>query len=191
MKTRESGMPEETMWASFFDPPAILDQLELSSDTGNVVEFGSGYGTFTLPAARRVRGSVYAFDIESAMVDLVRDRAHQDGMNNIVCEVRDFVAQGTGLADATADYVMMFNILHAEQPEILLREAWRVLRPGGRMGIIHWKHDPLTPRGPSLSIRPRPEQCRAWAETVGFRLHVTEIIDLPPYHYGMVMKRSY
>lgn len=190
MKTRESGMPEEKMWDSFFDRSVILDRLGLGPEINTVVEFGCGYGTFSLPAAHLVRGSVYAFDIEPELVELVRERARQQAIGNIVCEVRDFMTQGIGLADAVADYVMMFNILHAEHPHILLKEARRVLRSNGRMGIIHWNYDPSTPRGPSMSIRPQPEQCRFWAENAGFRLLPPGIINLPPYHYGMVMECS-
>ena len=45
---------------------------------------------------------------------------------------------------------------------------------------IHWNYDPSTPRGPSMSIRPRPEDCRDWAEAAGFRLLAPGIINLPP-----------
>lgn len=189
MKTRESGMPGETLWDTFFDPLTVLTRLGLTPEASGVVEFGCGYGTFTLPAARLGRGPVYAFDIEPSLVDLVRDKARKAGLGNIVCAVRDFIAQGTGLAAGTADYAMLFNILHAEGPDVLLREAWRVLRQGGRLGIMHWNYDPSTPRGPSMSIRPRPEQCRAWAEAAGFRLLAPGAVDLPPYHYGLVLER--
>ena len=40
-----------------------------------------------------------------------------------------------------------------------------------------------------MSIRPRPEQCRDWAEQVGFQLLPPGLIDLPPYHYGFVFER--
>jgi len=159
-------------------------------DAGSVVEFGCGYGTFTLPAARLCRGIIHAFDIDPAMVERVRGKAVQEGLANILCQVRDFVSNGTGLPEGAANYAMLFNILHAECPEVLLREARRVLRPGGRLGIIHWNHDPSTPRGPSMSIRPRPEQLRAWAESEGFWDAIGGIIDLPPYHYGLCMVRG-
>jgi len=189
MKTRESGMPDEAMWETFFDPPTALTRLGLTLEAQGVVEFGCGYGTFTLPAARLVRGPVYAFDIEPGLVEMVRGKAREAGLANVVCEVRDFVEQGSGLADGAADYAMLFNILHAERPDALLREAWRVLWAGGRLGIMHWNYDPSTPRGPTLDIRPRPEQCRAWAEALGFRLLGPGIVSLPPYHYGMVLER--
>jgi hypothetical protein len=87
------------------------------------------------------------------------------------------------------DYAMLFNILHAERPDVLLREARRALKPGGLLAITHWNYDPSTPRGPSMDVRPRPEQCRDWAIQAGFRLLDPGIIDLPPYHYGMALQQ--
>ncbi len=60
----------------------------------------------------------------------------------------------------------------------------------GLVGIIHWNYDPETPRGPEMNIRPRPEQCRQWAEQAGFKITGDGIIDLPPYHYGMALKKN-
>ena len=54
MKTRESGMPEEEVWRQFFDAEAVLRALKLTEKCRDVVEFGCGYGTFTIPAARIV-----------------------------------------------------------------------------------------------------------------------------------------
>lgn len=186
MKTRESGMPSERQWNTFFDPPAVLARLGLTSRIRGVVEFGCGYGTFTIPAARIVRGVVYAFDIDAAMVRCVRMKAKAACLTNVRPGVRDLVERGTGLDDGAVGYAMMFNILHAEEPLLLLREAFRVIHRRGRLAIMHWNYDPTTPRGPSMDIRPRPGQCRAWAEQVGFRLSGPERIDLPPYHYGII-----
>jgi ubiquinone/menaquinone biosynthesis C-methylase UbiE len=68
MKTRESGMPEESLWQGVFAAEKILKRLGLTSSCQNVVDFGCGYGTFTIPAARIVSGVVYALDIEPEMV---------------------------------------------------------------------------------------------------------------------------
>jgi SAM-dependent methyltransferase len=189
MKTRDSGMPDEPHWESFFDPDAVLDRLGLSAGVGNVVEFGCGYGTFTIPAAYRTTGTVYAVDIEPEMVAAVARKASRLGHGNVLAIVRDFVEQGTGLPDEHADYAMLFNILHAENPGIMLREARRVLKPGGILGIMHWNYDPSTPRGPKMDIRPRPEQCESWAIAAGFNRTKSGIVDLPPYHYGMAMQK--
>jgi SAM-dependent methyltransferase len=190
MKTRESGMPEEETWRQFFDAEAVLRALKLTATCREVVEFGCGYGTFTIPAARIVCGTVHTLDIEPKMAALTRSKAEAEGLQNVRVHLRDFVTDGTGIPAASADYVMLFNILHAEQPERLLRESHRVLAPGGLLGIMHWNYDPATPRGPSMEIRPRPEQCCDWAVQVGFRLLQPGIIDLRPYHYGMALERE-
>lgn len=184
-------MPPDEMWQSFFDPKAVLAKLGLDTDCSEVLEFGCGYGTFTIPAAQLIRGKVYALDIEPEMLTITGAKAKVAGVANIELMQRDFAIDGSGLADRTVDYVMLFNILHAEERMTLLREAWRVLRPNGKLAIIHWNFDTSTPRGPSMSIRPKPSQCRSWAEEAGFTAITSTDIDLPPYHYGLVLKRSH
>jgi len=163
MKIRESGMPEQDYWDSFFETGSILDKLGVTSACGDLVEFGCGYGTFTVPAAQRISGTVRALDLEAEMLQATNALASVSGVDNIELLLRDFVADGSGLPDQSADYAMLFNILHVEEPVALLREAYRNLSAGGHLGIIHWNHDEQTPRGPPLSMRPRSEQCRAWA----------------------------
>lgn len=183
-------MPEEQIWSGFFGPPSILAKLGLTTACGDVVEFGCGYGTFTIPAARVIAGTLYAVDIDPEMIAATRTKVEAAGLDNVQVCLRDFAAEGTGLPDASIDYVMLFNILHAESPAALLDEAYRLLGPGGKVGIIHWNYDSRTPRGPSMTIRPRPEQCQAWAKQAGFRPMPSGIIDLPPYHYGMVLQKK-
>src|SRR5687767_12003005 len=110
MKTRESGMPAEDLWQGFFDPETILRKLSLTPDSQCVVDFGCGYGTFTIPAARIVRGSVHGIDLDPEMVALTKSKAR--GLANVQVTQRDFVETGCGLPDHSADYVMLFNLLH-------------------------------------------------------------------------------
>ena len=49
----------------------------------------------------------------------------------------------------------------------MLSAAAEIVRPGGRLFVIHWRHDAGTPRGPDLTIRPRPEQILGWATLTG------------------------
>ncbi|MGJ3243562.1 MAG: class I SAM-dependent methyltransferase [Opitutales bacterium] len=127
MKTRESGMPEEATWKGFFKPEGVLALLGLNAGTKRVVDFGSGYGTFSLPAAERIEGEVIGLDIEPGLIECCQHKAQKAGLDNVRFLCRDFVAEGSGLEDRSADYVMLFNILHAEQPAILLNEARRIL----------------------------------------------------------------
>jgi SAM-dependent methyltransferase len=91
------------------------------------------------------------------------------------------------VVDVSVDYVMLFNILHDERPERILNEAYRILRPKGSVGIIHWNYDSGTPRGPPMDIRPKPEQCYEWALKAGFTYLSSH--DLKPYHYGFVFAK--
>jgi ubiquinone/menaquinone biosynthesis C-methylase UbiE len=188
MKIRDSGMPDRKMWENFFEPMKILATLGLNNSVNNAAEFGCGYGTFTIPAAKIVKGKVYALDIEPDMVRLTSEEAKKQGLGNVKAIERDFIAKGSGLPDESMDYVMLFNILHLENPKALLKEAHRILKRDGKLGIIHWNYDSTTPRGPSLDIRPKPEQCIEWALRVGFSDPIQ--YDLKPYHYGIVLTKG-
>ncbi len=187
MKIRESGMPEQEVWKKFFDPLKILTALGLNSKTGNVAEFGCGYGTFTIPAAKIIKGKIYALDIEPDMIKITNEEAKKNELNNVQAILRDFMVEGAGLPNESVDYVMLFNILHLEKPTRLINEARRILKCGGKLGIIHWNYDPTTPRGPSMDIRPKPEDCIKWAESAGLSEAVR--YDLRPYHYGIVLSK--
>ena len=188
MKIRESGMPEREMWKKFFNPAKILKTLGLSSQTNDVAEFGCGYGTFTIPAAKIIKGKIYALDIESEMIRITNEEAKKNGLDNVQAILRDFIAEGSGLSDGSMDYVMLFNILHLEKPIVIINEAKRILKEGGKLGIIHWNYDPKTPRGPSMDIRPKPEDCIKWAQNAGF--NGTVRYDLKPHHYGIVLNKK-
>ncbi len=187
MKIRESDMPKEAEWNQFFDPVQVLHLLGLNPQVVNVADFGCGYGTFTIPAAKIIAGKIYAFDIEPEMVKEVKTKSETLKLGNVEVLLRDFISEGSGLWDASVEYVFLFNILHLEKPESLLSESYRILKHGGKVGIIHWNYDSTTPRGPPMAIRPRPEQCRRWAESVGFVFE--QKFDLKPYHYGLVLHK--
>lgn len=185
MKVRDSGMPDQDQWESYFDPPAMLSKLGLTQATCNVIEFGCGYGTFTIATAQVVGGTVFALEIEPSILYGAKTRSESLGLTNIEFIERDFIGNGTGFADGRADYAMLFNILHTEDPVGLLCEAWRNVKPAGKVGVIHWNFDVGTPRGPPMAIRPRPGDCERWAKAAG--LDCGPLIDLPPYHYGYIL----
>lgn len=61
MKIRESGMPSQEYWESFFDSKKLVDTLFSNSVIDeNITEFGSGYGTFTFPAALYTTKTLFA-----------------------------------------------------------------------------------------------------------------------------------
>ena len=188
-KIRESGMPPEEVWSNFFNVEEILNRMQIDSQLVDAVDFACGYGTFTIPAAQRIRGTMYAVDIDPNMTQAVESKARGLRLVNVRPMVRDLLREGSGLEDESVDYVMLFNILHSDRPLILLREAFRVLGRGGMVGIIHWIRDLRTPRGPPLDMRPTIEQCTEWCLKSGFAHGSERSTDLKPYHFGLTLRK--
>ncbi len=188
MKVRDSGMPEEEMWSGFFDPSFILKQLGVTSDLKTIADLGCGFGTFSIPAANIIKEKVHAFDIDEEMICQMQIKINELTIKNIELHLADFIAEGTGLPDNSVDYVMIFNILHHDNPEHILNETYRILKKDAKAGIIHWRSDISTPRGPSPEIRPKPQECINWAIETGFEVSKNPFI-LKPYHFGLIITR--
>ena len=124
------------------------------------------------------------------MIEASNAKVHSSKVSNVNLQLRDFVTDGTGMQDASIDYVMLFNILHAVERDAMLKEAWRVLASNGTLAVMHWNYDSSTPRGPSMDVRPRPSDCKSWVENSGFQMIGNDMIDLPPFHYGFTFKKS-
>lgn len=187
MKVRDSGMPEEIIWSKFFNPEHILQQMEVTHDLTSVVDLGCGFGTFSIPASHIVNGTVHAFDIDQDMIAQLQSKMVQQELKNIELHLKDFIIEGSGFADNSIDYVMLFNILHHDNPHQILKEIHRILKPGQKAGIIHWRSDIPTPRGPQLKIRPTPEQCKQWVVESGFE--ISKEVKLEPYHFGIIISK--
>ena len=119
------------------------------------------------------------------MIERLNQKINETKSSNIKVLKRDFVNEGTGLPDNSIDYAMLFNILHTENPLILINETYRILKPGGKVGVIHWIHSNITPRGPKLDIRPTSLQCVEWLLEANLTI-INKEISLPPYHYGII-----
>lgn len=192
MKYRESGMPSEQMWDTFFNPQRILNLMDIDKSVNTLLDIGCGYGTFLIPAANLVSGTVVGIDIESEMIDACKIKIREQDIANIDLICGDISTENTVIKldkykDAI-DYVTLFNILHCEQPLYLLKNAYDIVNSNGKIGVIHWKYE-NTPRGPSMGIRPTSEMIIDWAAKAG--LFLEKYVELPPYHFGLVfIKKS-
>ena len=185
MKVRESGMPEQEFWESLFDVPCILDAFGFGAHTGDVAELGCGYGTFSIPLAQRISGTLHTVDIDPVMVELTRRRAA--GLKNLLASARDVLVDGFGVAAGSCDACLLFNILHAEDPVALLQAARTTVHDGGLVAVIHWRSDVPTPRGPPLAIRPTPESILGCAADAQLAAEADAFV-LPPWHFGMKLR---
>lgn len=190
MKYRESGMPSEEVWDSFFNPIEILKQMGVGNSINTMIDLGCGYGTFLLPASELVDKQVIGIDIDEEMIEVCKKKVQDRNIKNIDLISGDIANEDTlkklYAYKSDINYITLFNILHCENPINLLRNTYEVLSEDGKIGVIHWKYEE-TPRGPSMEIRPKPQNIIEWASKVGFTL--VDNIDVPPYHFGLIFKK--
>ena len=102
-----------------------------------VGEAGAGRGYFTFPLARRVggRGVVFANDISTASLDVIRERADREGLKNIQIVVG--AVDDPLFPEKDLEMVVMVYVLHElERPVPFLKNLHAYLRPGGLLVII-------------------------------------------------------
>jgi SAM-dependent methyltransferase/biotin operon repressor len=100
----------------------------------DVADLGCGEGYLTMEASRWAR-SVIAVDQSKDVLDRARALASRRKIDNITWKQGDF--EHLPIPDASIDIAMLSQALHhAEHPATALREAWRILRPGGRAMIL-------------------------------------------------------
>lgn len=104
-----------------------------------VLEIAAGTGEtgFLLAEMLGVDGWLLSTDFSSSMVEAARRGAAARGLDHVECQVMD--AQSIDLPDCTVDAVMArFGLMLVADPSRALSEAYRVLRPGGRLAYAVW-----------------------------------------------------
>jgi ubiquinone/menaquinone biosynthesis C-methylase UbiE len=130
----QDELPEKALVASLGcgNPTAVAELRE-----GEVVlDLGSGGGIDVLVSAKRVgpNGLAYGVDMTDEMLDLARRNAAEAGVTN--AHFLKGEIEHVPLPDESVDVVISNCVvnLSTDKPRVL-REVYRVLRPGGRVGI--------------------------------------------------------
>jgi ArsR family transcriptional regulator len=99
-----------------------------------IADLGAGEGAFSLLLAQRAT-KVIAVDTSARMIEVGREQAQKEGVKNVEYRLGDM--EELPIEDASVDLAFFSQSLHhALHPERAVAEAWRILKPGGRIAIL-------------------------------------------------------
>ena len=165
-----------------------------------VLELAAGPGETGLLAAELVRpgGMLISSDASESMIELARARARELGIENV--EFKRLELEWIDLPTASVDVVMCrWAVMLIVDPEAALREARRVLVPGGRIVLAVWDQPALNPwatltdramvdlgyatrhdpNAPGMFALAAPGRLHELLEAAGFVEVVVESLELP------------
>jgi ubiquinone/menaquinone biosynthesis C-methylase UbiE len=117
---------------------ARLAELVQVGARDRVLDVGTGTGLlpFHLAASPAAPASILGIDISAGMIETARRRLRDELRDDPRVRFERMDAEALTLPDATFDVVLSgFALTHVPRPELAMREIFRVLAPGGRVGI--------------------------------------------------------
>jgi ubiquinone/menaquinone biosynthesis C-methylase UbiE len=173
--------PERDRWQM---PARVIEALELRADSA-VADIGAGTGYFAMRLAKAVpKGTVYAVDVEPAMLEFLRKRAQTEQASNVVAVQ---AAASSPNLPAPVDAILIVNTYH----HLPARETYfgalkRALKAGGRVAIVDYRKD--APDGPPPEFRFDATQIIDEMQRAGYRLEARHDF-LPRQHFLMFRPR--
>lgn len=171
----------------FIKPDAIIQEIGIESGA-TVADFGCGGGYFSLPIAKKIgeNGIVHSLDILPQSLEMIDGYAKTMGLTNIITKRVNLEKEGgSKLADNSCDWVIMKDMLFQNKDKgAIIKEACRVLKPGGRALVIEWDSKDSS-IGPEKSIRILKESLMEIIQEAG--MGILKEIPVSDFHYGLVL----
>ena len=178
----------QTKSKQFLKPDELLSSVGVSPEAV-IADFGCGNGYYSVAAGILVgaKAQVFALDLMEDALSQTASLAKLTGLHNIITKLCNLeTIRGSSLADTSCDLIILASILHqVENKENLLREAYRILKTGGKVLVVEWEK--VASFGPEHKIRVMKEEVKKLAEKLGFRPEK----ELPAgsFHYALLFKK--
>lgn len=173
----------------FLDPQAILNQCEIGWGV-LAADFGCGSGYFSLPLAQLVGdgGKVFAFDVLPQALEAVASKAKNLGIFHIETRRANLEKEnGSKLESESLDFVVMKDVLFQNKnKELILAEAYRTLKKGGKALIVEWNQNQAG-IGPEKELRMVESDLKNLVVRQGFELG--KEIEAGKFHYAFELKK--
>jgi ubiquinone/menaquinone biosynthesis C-methylase UbiE len=151
------------------NPEAALNALDIQKGM-YVADVGAGTGFFTVRLARRVgpSGRVYANDVQPEMLARLQEHVESEHLNNV--ETVLGTQSDPKLPAGKLDLILLVDVYHEfSQPQRMLREMKKSLKPDGRLVLIEYrKEDPTIPIRPEHKMS--AQEVKIEVEGEGYRL---------------------
>ncbi len=168
----------------YLDPDFIWEKAGLKNPQV-LVDIGAGTGFFALVFSGKMKGGrIYACDVSGEMTGWMEQNLPPESRGRIIPLKMEETS--VPLPDGVADLVYMINLHHElEDPLNTLKEAYRLLKEGGKLMIIDWKKE-ATPQGPPLEIRYTEDEIGRQMRECGFTGPGKYAI---PYHHFLIGRK--
>jgi ubiquinone/menaquinone biosynthesis C-methylase UbiE len=175
---RGRGLTEGTATPAGVD--ARIVDLMLGEALGELLDIGTGTGRMLRLLGVSAETAV-GIDISREMLVLARSNLHAAGLDHL--SVRQGNMYQLRFADGSFDTVTIDQVLYqAEQPAEVLREAARVLRPGGRLLLVEFLTGTARRAAPPAEETPLTGHALArWCEQAGLHPEVSEQLSARPW----------
>ena len=180
---------QEMSGLKFINPQTVIDQSEISEGM-TVADFGCGTGYFVFPIAKKIgeTGIIYALDILAPKLETIESQAKLAGITNVIAKRVNLEKDGgSKLENDSMDWVILSNMLFQNKnKEIIIKEAARVTKPGGRILIIEWKKEGNS-FGLQEDLKISQDEAKDLAKKSG--LNFSNEIKVSDFHYGLIFSK--
>lgn len=173
--------------SQFVDVKKLLDEL-ITNDNLIILDLGCGAGALSIPFAKMLnRGTVFAVDKNSEVLNLMLDRAKNEGANNIVALTSNF--EDIDFQEEYFDLIILSSVYHElEDASLMLKKLNKWLKSTGILSIVEWKKERKENLGPPAMARVEEDLLLGTLVFSGFDLIHME--DLTDSIYHVILKKS-